>query len=134
MKKFFSILVILTAFLLCGCGIKSAAGGGERELDFTVVEKSQIPDELLTSIGKAQTKEFSMTAQIDGYLYIARGYGEQPTGGYSISADSVTETDDEIRVHTTLTGPEPGEAVNRMATYPYIVLKTEASDKNVIFQ
>lgn len=37
-----------------------------------------------------------MSYGMDGYLYIMRGYGTMPTGGYSIRVDSLAETSDEI--------------------------------------
>lgn len=35
---------------------------------------------------------------------------------------------------STLIGPSAGEAVNKLATYPYIVIKTEATDNNILFE
>ena len=134
MKKSFLALMIFIAVVISGCGRIGEDRNGETPVDFTVVEKTAVPEEFLTSIEQAKAEEFTMTAAIDGYLYIAVGYGQQPTGGYSIRVDSMNEGNDSITLHTTLLGPGSGEAVNKMATYPYIVLKIENTDKNIIFQ
>lgn len=134
MKKSFFALMIFIAIVISGCGKLRTDRHSETPVDFTVVEKTAVPQEFLTSIERARAEEFTMTAAIDGYLYIAVGYGQQPTGGYSIKVDSMNESDDSITLHTTLIGPGAGEAVNKMATYPYIVLKIENTDKNIVFE
>ena len=120
MKKSFLALMIFIAVVISGCGRIGADRNGETPVDFTVVEKTAVPEEFLTSIEQAKAEEFTMTAAIDG--------------GYSIRVDSMNEGNDSITLHTTLLGPGSGEAVNKMATYPYIVLKIENTDKNIIFQ
>lgn len=134
MKKSFFALMIFIAAVICGCGKTGTGKNAGTPVDFTVVEKTAVPEEFMTSIEQAKTEEFTMTASIDGYLYIAVGYGQQPTGGYSIRVDSMNEGNDCITLHTTLLGPGSGEAVNKMATYPYIVLKIENTDKNIVFE
>lgn len=134
MKKSLFALMIFIAAVISGCGRIGSGKISETPVDFTVVEKTAVPEEFMSSIEKAKTGEFTMTAAIDGYLYIAVGYGQQPTGGYSIRVDSMNEGNDSITLHTTLLGPGSGEAVNKMATYPYIVLKIENTDKNIVFE
>ena len=102
--------------------------------DFTVVEKSAIPPELLRIIEEKKAEEFTMSYSLDGYLYIAVGYGTKNTGGYSIQVEELYETKSNIGINTTLVGPKAGEAVNKMPTYPFIVVKTEYIDKNIIFE
>lgn len=54
--------------------------------------------------------------------------------GYSVQVCACRETENAIYVHTTLLGPDSGDARGGGDTYPCIVLKMEARDKNVVFQ
>ena len=44
------------------------------------------------------------------------------------------EAEDEIRIHTSLLGPEKGEEIKEITTFPYVVVQLGAIDKNVIFE
>lgn len=127
------LFVVLTLFV-GGCRTTELTEDNRRTLDFTVVERAGIPGELLAVIEERKAEEFSMSYSLDGYLYIAVGYGTKNTGGYSVRVDEVYETDSNVGIHTTLIGPAAGEAVNKMATYPYVVVKLECIDKKIIFE
>lgn len=133
MKKIIFAVLIAICAVVTGCGSQKSSVATKSEVDFTVVSKNDIPEELAQIIDGQKNSEFQMSSAIDGYTYIIVGYGEQPTGGYSIRVDEVSETDTYIDVKTTLMGPSAGEAVNKLATYPYIVLKIEYTDKNIVF-
>lgn len=133
MKKILFFLMAVVV-LSSGCTAKKIDIINRQSLEFTVVDREQIPPELLSIINERKTEEFSMTYSLEGYLYIAVGYGTKDTGGYSISVDELCETDTSIIIDTTLIGPKSGEPVNKMATYPYVVVKLEFRDKNVIFE
>ena len=75
-----------------------------------------------------------MTYADNGSLYIAVGYGEQPTSGYSIEVKELYESKNAIYIHTNLIGPTNDERIVERKTYPYIVVKLEYLDKNVVFQ
>lgn len=68
------------------------------------------------------------------YLYIVRGYGEQETGGYSIQVEHLYLTKNAVVFGTDLIGPSKGDTINPSPSFPYIVLKAEIKDKNVIFE
>ena len=44
------------------------------------------------------------------------------------------ESENAIVLKTTFLGPEPGENMEEEPTYPYIVLRTEYKDKDVIIE
>ena len=44
-------------------------------------------------------------------MYVAIGYGEQPTGGFGIRVLTVRETEESILIETELVAPEAGEVV-----------------------
>lgn len=128
------MLFVLFAFILGGCKTTEITGDNRHTLEYTVVSRAEVPPELLAVIEERRTEEFSMSYSLDGYLYIAVGYGMKNTGGYSVRVDEVYETDNNVGIHTTLIGPAAGEAVNKMATYPYVVVKLEYIDKKIIFE
>ena len=131
------ILAILCMSLLCltiGCSAKKVKTEKLRDIDFTVVDKRKIPEELEEMIDEKDGQPFKLTYADDGELYIAVGYGEQSTSGYSIEVKELYETENAIYIHTNLIGPAKDERVMDVKTYPYIVIKLEFIDKNVVFQ
>lgn len=135
MKKILSIILSLCILLtLCACSAKELATEKMRDIDFTVIKEEDIPEELMTMIKEKETTPFKLTYADQGALYIAEGYGEQPTSGYSIEVKECFETKNAIYLHTNLIGPTKEERIVEKATYPYIVIKMEFIDKNVVFQ
>lgn len=133
-RKIYLILAIIFCTVLAGCSGKKTKDGIRTEMDFTVVPRDEVPEELKNLIEEKKAEEFSMSYGIGGYLYIIKGYGSVSTGGYSIRVDSVEQTEDEIYFHSTLLGPEASEPVNKIKTFPYIVIKTEYTDKKIVFE
>ena len=126
-----SFCILLT---LCACSAKELATEKLRDIDFTVVDVEDIPEELKTMINEKETTPMKLTYADRGILYIVEGYGEQPTSGYSIEVKECFETKNAIYLHTNLIGPTNEEKIVEKATYPYIVIKMEFIDKNVVFQ
>lgn len=125
---------VLFSFLFIGCNQKTEEIKKIKDLEFTVVEEADIPEELLNSINEKKTTPFRMTYSNENYLYIVRGYGEQKSGGYSITVDELFLTENSIYFKSTLKGPGPKDLVTQVVTYPYIVVKTEFIDKKVVFE
>lgn len=135
MKKVFLIVIaIVICGLTVGCTGNKVKDSSRSDVEFTVVPRDDIPDELMKFIEEKKKEDFSMSYGIGESLYIVKGYGTVPTGGYSIVVDSVSETRDEIFFRSTLKGPEASEPVNKMQTYPYIVVKIEFTDKKIVFE
>ena len=80
------------------------------------------------------SQPFKLTYTDDKNLYIAVGYGAQPTGGYSISIRELYLTENSIVLATELMGPEKGEDPGTEKSFPYIVLRTELLEEPVIFK
>ncbi len=125
--------IIAVFVMLCGCGIEKTDGSKVRDLEYEIVEED-IPEELKAKIEEKKTADFKFTYESDNYLYVVRGYGEQETGGYSIQILEFYLTQNAIVFDTNLKGPPKDEAKNAVPSYPYIVIRTENLDKNVIFQ
>lgn len=116
-----------------GCGMVRDNTEKLNNIDYTVLSPEEFPQELLETIDEKKAKTFRVTYSDGGYLYICVGYGQQPTGGYSICVDELYETANGIYIDTTLKGPQTGEDISQAASYPYIVVKIEDIGKSVIF-
>lgn len=131
LRKCMALILAITS-VLSGCIIQQGQDKIE-DLEFTVMDPADLPEELQQQLITRQEEEFSLTFSDQEYLYIARGYGEQETGGYCISVDQCYRTSNTICVKTTLNGPEVGENVNTAPSYPYIVIKLEMRSEEVVF-
>lgn len=129
-----TVLLAMTAGLLAGCSASKDNGGKVRDLEFTVAGDMEVPDELKNLIAEKQQQPFKLTYSDDQNLYIAVGYGVQPTGGYSICVNELYLTDNSIVIDTELKGPEKGENAGVDQSFPYIVIKTEYLENPVVFQ
>ena len=128
-----ALLMITVLVTLFGCGIEKTDGNRLRDLEYEIIE-DEIPKELAEKIEEKKSADFKLTYENDKYLYIVRGYGEQETGGYSIQILDLYLTQNAVVLHTNLKGPSKDEVKNAAPSYPYIVIRIEHTDKNVIFQ
>lgn len=134
-KKFLALLGICALlFSSAGCSVGGADIKKLRDVEYTVVAEPDIPEELKKAIEEKKEEQFQFIYQSGDDLYIAKGYGVQQTSGYSIQAKELYLAEECLVFDTELTGPGEGASVQEMNTYPYIVIKTEYMDKNVIFQ
>lgn len=132
-------LTMLAAFLTLGtlgCSTEEEIQEDKiKDIDFTVVGEDQQPDSLKDIIAEKYADPFQISYTLGEELYIAIGYGEQPSGGYSISVNAFYETKDTLVIDTTLIGPGKAENVTKAPTRPYIVVKTEnIADKMIEFK
>lgn len=134
-RKFICFWFTILLLAVCaGCGSMGQDDGERLAVEFTVVEEDDIPGELQEIIESHKMEEIKMTFEGDDGLYIIRGYGEQPTGGYSISADMVELSADGLHVTTTLIAPSSEENPAGEPSYPYIVLWVEKTGQEVQFE
>ena len=135
MKKIIStILCICLISLFVGCSAEKLSTKKLRDIEFTVVDEENIPEKFKEVIDEKEEGIFKLSYGDQGALYIAVGYGEQSTSGYSIEVKELYETENAIYTHTNLIGPAKDEKIVERSTYPYIVVKLEYIDKNVVFQ
>lgn len=128
-------LILTMAVTAAGCASsESGAGEAGREVDYTVVEPGKLPEELLRTIEENREREIRMT-YLDGEdMYLVRGYGKQKTGGYSIAVAGCTEDESTILFDTRLLGPTESEGLSKDPSYPCLVVKIEARDKEVMIR
>ncbi|MBQ8184646.1 MAG: protease complex subunit PrcB family protein [Lachnospiraceae bacterium] len=132
MKRFF-LLGMLVIFLV-GCQFQIDSSKKVKDLDFTVVENEKVPEKLAQALEEKKADPFKLTYQDQGNLYLCAGYGEQPTGGYSIAVEALYLTENAIYFDTTLMGPGKDEVLTETPSYPYIVVMTEDLDLPAVFQ
>lgn len=134
MKRWLAATVVFMLAVACmGCFSKENKDK-VKDLEFTVVEDAQVPEELKELIEQKKEKDFKLTYSNEDSLYIVVGYGQQPTGGYSIQVRELYLTDNAIVLDTELIGPEKGEDAGTEPSFPYIVIKTELLEEQVVFQ
>ncbi|MBE5931162.1 MAG: protease complex subunit PrcB family protein [Lachnospiraceae bacterium] len=124
---------VLLGCILAGCGKKEEAYVKLREPEFTVVEEADVPRELLDVIQEKKEEEFKITYRAEDGLYLAKGYGSQPSGGYSITVEELFCAKEGLCIKTKLTGPAADEKVTAAKTYPYVVIKLEPMEVKVHF-
>lgn len=129
-----ALLILAGVFFLIVGGCGSTQDLKLRDLEFTILGEEMIPEELADSIAKQKEGPFEFVYADQENLYICVGYGKQERGGYSIVVNELYLTEGNICVDTKLLGPDAAEKSKNRPSYPYIVIKTEYSDKTVIFQ
>jgi len=137
MRRLRTILLLLgvigSGLLFTGCKSEDTDIKKIKDLEFTVVEDADVPEPLMKIINEKKKEPFKMSYANTDNLYIVVGYGEQPTGGYSISVDDLFLTSNAVYIDTNLIGPSEKDYVTNAVTYPYVVVKTEFIDKTVVF-
>lgn len=128
------ILSVFAFLFLTACSAGKDDMKKLREVEFTVMNPDEVPEELRTLIEEKKGETFRLTYSDGGYLYMARGYGEKETSGYSVEVTECYETEDVVMVKTNLLGPPKDEEIIEESTYPYVVVKTEYIEKNVVFE
>lgn len=119
---------------LTACSVEKEELEKVRDLEFTVVGETDLPEELKNVIEEKKMGPFKLTYTDAQNLYIVVGYGEQETGGYSISVKELYLTENAIVTDTELLGPQRGETTGVEKSYPFVVIKTEYLEQPVIFQ
>lgn len=139
MKRIISVLlcIFMVAVIAVagGCSeLNQGAAEKIRDLEFTIVDPEEIPEELAQIIEENRKTEIKMTYESDKYLYLIRGYGEQKTGGYSIAVEQCYLGKNGINVHTNLIGPSHDKSIAQEPSYPSVVVKLQCMEEPVTFQ
>ena len=125
--------VCMMVFLLAGCGEEKENSSRGKDLDYTVVPTADCPADFLKEIDSKKINPFQMTYDDGAYCYLAVGYGEQDTNGFSIKVLGLYEKGESVCFETSLVGPEEDQVVSRKPSTPYLVVKTKRTDKKVEF-
>ena len=134
MKKAVCLLAILVlAAVLSGCGLIRIEEEECKPVDYTVVERQDIPAALDEIMNEKKEKEFQLSYQTGEALYLAKGYGRQMSGGYSIQVEELGVSSNGLFFVTRLIGPKDLNEAG-VPSYPCIVIKTEPQKKPVVFR
>lgn len=136
MKRILAVLGLTVLLLpaLFGCGKKEESESEHSEVDFEVVPKEELPNTLAEAVEENKKDEIRMTYMDGEDLYLVRGYGEQATGGYSISVLECWEDEERVYLDTRLLGPENPDEISKDPSYPYLALRIDMRDKEVVIQ
>lgn len=128
------ITIALLLALLSGCGVSVQEKEKLKDVEYTIVEDRDIPKKLSDVIEQKKEAEFKLSFANDDALYIVHGYGEQETGGYSITVRELYLTENALYFDTELLGPKNGSNPQKKPSYPYIVVKTKKYKQNIVFE
>lgn len=131
-RSVFLLIAVITAFLLSGCRFVRIEEEERKPVAYTVVEKSDIPEELSRIMEEKKEKEFQLSYETGEDLYLAKGYGRQMSGGYSIQVEELGESGNGLFFVTRLLGPEDLKEAG-VPSYSCIVIKTSRQKKPVTF-
>lgn len=135
MKKWTAgILLIVMCCSLWGCSIEKVRAKDGVKPEYTVMKEEDFPDKVRELVEQNREKEFQMTYQDNGFLYLMKGYGKQETGGYSIQVQDLSLWDNAIHLETMLLGPEEGEELTGESSFPCLVIKMKYREEPVIFE
>lgn len=134
MKKAVCLLAALVlAAVLSGCGLIRIEEEERKSVDYTVVERQDIPAALDEIMNEKKEKEFQLSYETGEALYLAKGYGRQMSGGYSIQVEELGASSNGLFFVTRLIGPKDLNEAG-VPSYPCIVIKTEPQKKPVVFR
>mgnify|MGYP002620874275 CR=1 FL=1 len=135
MKKAVCLLAALVlAAVLSGCGLIRIEEEERKPVDYTVVERQDIPAALDEIMNEKKEKEFQLSYETGEALYLAKGYGRQMSGGYSIQVEELGVTSQAVFFKTKLMGPSDSKITLSPPSYPYIVVKMAYRKEPVIFE
>lgn len=135
MKKWTAgILLIVMCCSLWGCSIEKVRAKDGVKPEYTVMKEEDFPDKVRELVEQNREKEFQMTYQDNGFLYLMKGYGKQETGGYSIQVQDLSLWNNAIHLETMLLGPEEGEELTGEPSFPCLVIKMKYREEPVIFE
>lgn len=141
MKHFIKLVFLTTALMLvlAACGSPPdtpAEPSGELQegtLNFEVLEQTaDLPSEVKEWYDGTYPQGGLFSRTHEGQRYILLSAGERPTGGYAIEDFSLTGTASTIEVRAKLVSPGPNQAVTQALTYPHLLVKIPADNRELV--
>lgn len=131
------VIVLVIAFLmsfLSGCKVEETESKKIKDLDYTICDDSKLPDALVSLIQERKKEPFKLTYRTKDYLYIVVGYGAQDRADLCINLQELYLTENAIFVKTKLNAVEDKTLEDDKLTYPWIAVKCELYDAQVMFE
>jgi hypothetical protein len=98
---------------------QQADGGGNIHFYEILTE----PNEIKMLQNDKQLKNKISTTDVQKSNFVILNMGEKSSGGYSITIESIEETDSTINIKVKENSPEPDAMVTQGITYPFCVIK-----------
>lgn len=130
------LLLLGMIFGIPGCGSdgpKARTYENMQDVVYEIVSGSDVPHKVNEKIFKAKEKGFGFSYRDGEVMYVAFGFGQQNTGGFSIQVLNAKENETEILIEAQLVAPGPEEVVSTSPSYPYMILKMANVEKDVQF-
>ena len=139
MRRKVKVLAAAIVLLLCtGCSVSVLKQKEGRNLEFTVVSRSELPEEVEAVLDEKLGTSFQTACQYGDSLYLLCGYPMQSAGDYSIRVNRLVKTEDAIYFQAELVSEESAQAEETKnqdsQSAPWIAVKTEYLDLPVIFE
>lgn len=113
------LLPLALAFvILSSCRFFAPPAPAPPEPVFTRVAEEALPPALREWADNSRTMHIAHSKVYQNKRYILAGYGEKPTGGYSIAIEDVVIGESKITVTVNYADPPPGSNVTDALTYP----------------
>ncbi|MDK2991095.1 MAG: hypothetical protein PWP48_328 [Clostridiales bacterium] len=129
------IAIFLASVIALGTSACSPSGGGDMtqsSIKYEKIDISDAPSALQETIEQVKKEKgyIYYTENDSGYIYVAAG--EKPTGGYAVEVlDVIDNKNDKITVTVRFTEPGKDDMVTQVITYPYALIRINASGKAV---
>ena len=141
MRRRWGRLLALLIAIIFTC---SACNGGEEsaqedeaaapDLAYEIISNDQAPQKLSEKIQQERGEKFGFSYRNGEELYIAFGFGEKPTGGYSIQITAAKNMGNKILIEACLVAPQAGEVVSQNVSYPYLILLAQDTGAEIQFR
>lgn len=119
---------------LSGCEFQETDDKKLKDLDYTICDEGKLPKALVELIQEKKKEPFKLTYSTKDYLYIVIGYGAQDRADLGIKLQELYLTENAIFVDTELDVVESKALADDKLTYPWIAVKCELYDVQVIFK
>lgn len=125
---------MMAAPFLMGCHFFSASDSGEA-ISYDICDETMLPEELAAVINTKKDEEYKFTYSNNTYTYIVVCAGTQNCADIYVDVEELYRDENAIYVKTMLrreADPEQDDAVT--AVFPYVVIRIQKSDLQVIFK
>lgn len=134
------MILVLVALACVSSGCRKQEARERQDLDFTVCEETELPDDLWQIIEEKKLHAFQMSYTTKDHLYIVVGYGEHDRTNLCVVVEELYKTDRAIYIKTDLkteaemegdisgvaSGTDsntPDGQTGTSSMYPYIVIR-----------
>lgn len=131
---FVTMVGVFLIAALTGCKVEETKEKKIKDLEYTLCDESKLPTELKEIINDRKEEPFKLTYRTKDYLYIVVGYGAQDRTDLNVVMTDLYITENAIFVDTDMTSAETTTLANNLVSYPWLAVKCELYDLEVIFK